>query len=179
MNTKDCREETTKRSGEAVLPREAGLYVGPGEGALVRVLASQLEIKAGEDAGLSFGIFRSSFPPGTGMPFLHVHRTYEEAFYILKGELQFQLGEQEIRARPGSAVLVPAGVPHCFRNAGSDDVEQIVVGSPARAVTVVEEVGQVAPGDIDRLAAILERHDTELLERHPHWGPPSTTLSAS
>ena len=110
------------------------------------------------------------------MPFLHLHRCYEEAFYILKGELQFHLGDQEIHARAGSAVLVPAGTAHCFCNTGSEDVEQIVVGSPARAITAIEEVGQVPPGDIDQLAAILERHDSELLARHPHWGPPAATL---
>jgi Mannose-6-phosphate isomerase len=179
MTTENLSQNAAELVGEAIVGREAGIHVRPGEGRLVRVLASRLEIKAGEEAGLSFGIFRSSFPPGTGMPFLHLHRSFEEAFYVVEGEVQFQLGVEEIRARPGSAVLVPAGVPHCFRNAGTEDVELIVVASPARAVTAIEEVGQVAPGDIDRLAAQLERHDTELLERHPHWVPPAVTPSPS
>ena len=41
-----------------------------------------------------------------------------------------------------------------------------VVGSRKRRASVVE-------------TAILERHDSELLERHPHWGPPLTTPSPS
>ena len=54
-------------------------YIGPEHGKSVRVFASDLEIKAGEDASMTFGLFRSTFPPGTGMPFLHLHRSYEEA----------------------------------------------------------------------------------------------------
>jgi mannose-6-phosphate isomerase-like protein (cupin superfamily) len=152
-----------------MLASNGGAHVGAGEGRSVRVLSSRLEVKAGQDAGLSFGMFRSSFPPGTGMPFLHLHRSYEEAFYVLKGDVQFQLAANDIRASAGSTVLVPAGVPHCFRNTGAADVEWIVVAAPAVAVTAIEEVGQVVPGDLDGLAEILERHDSELLERHPHW----------
>lgn len=80
MNTEGRRERNAEIEVKAISPREAGIHVGPGEGRLLRALASQIEIKAGEDAGLSFGIFLSSFPPGTGMPFLHVHGSYDEAF---------------------------------------------------------------------------------------------------
>lgn len=152
-----------------MLASEAGLHVGAGQGRSLRVLSSQLEIKAGEEAGLRFGMFRSCFPPGTGMPFLHLHRSYEEAFHVLAGEVQFQLGANEIRASTGSTILVPAGVPHCFRNSGAKQVEWIVIAAPAAAVTATEEIAQVGPGELDRLAEILERHDSELLERRPHW----------
>jgi mannose-6-phosphate isomerase-like protein (cupin superfamily) len=144
--------------------------VGPGAGRSVRVLSSALEVKAGAETGLRFGMFRSSFPPGTGMPFLHLHRSYEEAFYVIEGEVRFQLATNEIHASAGSAVLIPAGVPHCFRNTGAGNVDWIVVTAPALAVTLIEEVGAIAPGDLDLLAELFERHDSELLERHPHWG---------
>jgi mannose-6-phosphate isomerase-like protein (cupin superfamily) len=150
--------------------RERAVHVGAGEGRCLRVLSSLLEVKAGAEAELSFGMFESSFPPGTGMPFLHLHRSYEEAFYVLEGEVQFQLGSDEEHAGPGSAILIPAGVPHCFRNVGSGDVRWLVVTAPAEAVTLIEEAGAVAPGDLDRLAELFDRYDSELLERHPHRG---------
>ena len=103
------------------------------------------------------------------MPFLHLHRTYEEAFYVLEGELQFQLGSTEVRAGPGNAILVPAGVPHCFRNLGPGDVSLVVVGGPATTVTLIEEIGEIAGGGLDRLEELFERHESELLETHPHW----------
>jgi mannose-6-phosphate isomerase-like protein (cupin superfamily) len=148
---------------------DGGLHVGPGEARRLRVLSSALEVKAGAEAGLSFGMFRSSFPPGTGMPFLHVHRSYEEAFYVVEGQVRFQLGTNEIHAGAGSAVLVPAGVPHCFRNSGPGNVDWIVVTAPADAVALIEEVAASTPGDLDRMAELFERYDSELLETHPHW----------
>jgi mannose-6-phosphate isomerase-like protein (cupin superfamily) len=146
-----------------------GVHVQAGEGRRLRVLSSQLEIKAGADAELSFGIFESVFPPGAGMPFLHLHRSYEEAFYVIDGQVQFKLGSEEFHARAGSAVLVPAGVPHCFRNSGSNDARWLVVAAPGIAVTSIEEAAAVAPGDLDALAEIFDRHDSELLERRPQW----------
>jgi mannose-6-phosphate isomerase-like protein (cupin superfamily) len=146
-----------------------GIHVGLGEGRALRVLSSQLEVKAGADAGLRFGMFHSSFPPGAGMPLLHVHHSYEEAFYLLEGQVQFQLGSSDVHASAGSAILVPAGVPHCFRNSGGDDVAWMVVGAPAAAVTLIEEAGAVGPGQLDLMEEIMGRHDSELLERHPHW----------
>jgi mannose-6-phosphate isomerase-like protein (cupin superfamily) len=147
--------------------RDGGTHVGPGAGRTLRVLSSELEVKAGAETGLGFGMFRSSFPPGAGMPFLHVHRGYDEAFYVIEGQVRFQLGMREIHTGAGSAVLVPAGVPHCFVNTGTGNVDSIVVTAPAVAVTLVEEVGAVPAGDLDRLAELFERHDSQLLERRP------------
>jgi mannose-6-phosphate isomerase-like protein (cupin superfamily) len=157
------------KPGGIAVNTESGVHVGRGEGRALRVMASQLEVKAGAEAGLGFGMFLSSFPPGTGMPLLHVHHSYEEAFHVLEGEVQFVLGDQEVHATPGSTVLVPAGVPHCFRNVGPGDVSWLVVGAPAAAVTAIEEAGQVPPGELDRMKELFARHDSELLEEQPHW----------
>jgi mannose-6-phosphate isomerase-like protein (cupin superfamily) len=147
-----------------------GFHVGLGEGRLLHVLNSRLEIKVGEEAGLSLGMFHSTFPPGTGMPLLHLHRKYTEIFYVLEGELQFQLGDEEIHPRAGSTIVVPPRTPHCFRNAGSGDVRWLMIGSPAATITAIEKAGTLPPGDIDAMAALFERYDSELLERRPHWG---------
>src|SRR3954453_21047188 len=156
---------------------ERGIHVGAGAGRCLRVLSSRLEVKAGAEAQLSFGLFESSFPPGTGMPFLHLHRSYEEAFYVLEGEVQFQLGSEEVHAGRGSTIIIPPGVPHCFRNVGSGDVRWMVITAPPDAVTLIEQAGEVVP-DLDRLAALFERYDSELLERRPHWDGAGTSASA-
>jgi hypothetical protein len=45
----------------------------------------------------------------------------------------------------------------------------LVVGAPAAAVTAIEEAANVAPGDLNALLDLFARHDSELIERHPHW----------
>jgi mannose-6-phosphate isomerase-like protein (cupin superfamily) len=146
------------------------MHVEPGQGRTRQVMSATQEVLAGEEAGLSFGMFISMFPPGEGMLFLHLHRRHEEAFYVLEGELQFKLGDEEIHARPGSTILVPPGTPHCFRNIGTGDVRWLVITGPADGVTMIEEAGSAIDRGFDGMVELMERYDSEILERHPHWG---------
>ena len=54
--------------------------------------------------------------PGDG-PRLHRH-DYEEVFVIAEGRGTFVIGGETVEAGPGEIVLVPAGIPHRFSNAG-------------------------------------------------------------
>jgi hypothetical protein len=45
---------------------------------------------------------------------LHVHHFEDEGFYIIEGEMTFDVGEQTIKARPGSFLFGPKDVPHAF-----------------------------------------------------------------
>lgn len=55
--------------------------------------------------------------PGEG-PARHRH-SYDEAFSIAQGQASFTIDDTVIEADPGRVVLIPAGVPHSFVNAGS------------------------------------------------------------
>ena len=61
----------------------------------------------------------------------HVHDDEDDSFYILEGELTFLLGQEELKAPPGTFVLVPPGVEHGFRNDGDVAVRIINVHAPA------------------------------------------------
>jgi quercetin dioxygenase-like cupin family protein len=52
-------------------------------------------------------------PQGARAP-LHLHRKEDEAFYVLEGEMTFHIGEETIKARPGSFVFGPKDVPHAY-----------------------------------------------------------------
>ena len=45
---------------------------------------------------------------------LHVHHREDEGFWILEGELSFEVGEQKVKASPGSFVFGPKDVPHRY-----------------------------------------------------------------
>jgi len=55
----------------------------------------------------------------------HVHPAQEERFEILSGEVGFRVGREKTVAGPGQRLVVPAGTPHKFWNAG-DDVAHFV-----------------------------------------------------
>ena len=70
----------------------------------------------GGEHGAGVCLFVSDFPPGQG-PRLHRH-PYEEVFVVHEGRARFAAGEEELEAEAGRVVVVPAGTPHRFVNAG-------------------------------------------------------------
>jgi mannose-6-phosphate isomerase-like protein (cupin superfamily) len=61
----------------------------------------------------------------------HVHIDEDDAFYILEGELTFELEDGQVAAPPGTFVLVPPGVPHAFTNHGEAPVRMFNIHAPA------------------------------------------------
>ena len=48
-------------------------------------------------------------------PPLHVHRTEDEVFQVLAGDVRFHVGGQERRATAADILLVPQGTLHTYR----------------------------------------------------------------
>ena len=51
---------------------------------------------------------------------LHIHPHQEERFEVVSGTMRFRVRRERIIAEPGDVVVVPAGVPHDFANAGDE-----------------------------------------------------------
>jgi mannose-6-phosphate isomerase-like protein (cupin superfamily) len=60
----------------------------------------------------------------------HVHDDHVDSFYILEGEAEFTLGDETVRATPGTFVAVPAGIVHGFRSVGDVDLRIVNVHAP-------------------------------------------------
>jgi mannose-6-phosphate isomerase-like protein (cupin superfamily) len=89
---------------------------------------------------------------------LHVHHDDDEAWYVLSGTLGFRLGDAEVVARPGAAVMARRGTPHTYWNAGRTEAEYLLVMTP-RIAELVEQIHQ--PGaDLD---ATFASHASEIL----------------
>src|SRR5262245_34691732 len=63
------------------------------------------------------------------VPPRHVHYREDEVFYVIEGEMTFCIGEQTIKATPGSMVFAPRGIPHSF-TIDSDTVRLLVLLTP-------------------------------------------------
>jgi quercetin dioxygenase-like cupin family protein len=68
-------------------------------------------LATGEETG-SYEAFIQVVPLGAGPP-LHAH-DWDEAFYVLEGELIFRTDARETRAPTGTFVHFPGGTPHAF-----------------------------------------------------------------
>jgi mannose-6-phosphate isomerase-like protein (cupin superfamily) len=94
---------------------------------------------------------------------LHVHHEDDEAWYVLSGTLGFRLGDEEVEAHAGSAVLARRGTAHTFWNAGRGEARYLLVMTP-RIARLVEEIHR--PGA--DVAAIFAAHRSLLVPgRHP------------
>jgi quercetin dioxygenase-like cupin family protein len=68
---------------------------------------------------------------GGGRPPLHRH-DFDETFYVLEGELTFQLGDDLLTRRTGELAFAPRGAPHTYAN---------LSGAPARVLLVITPAG--------------------------------------
>ena len=113
-------------------------------------------------------------PPGFATV-LHVHRTADEAFYVLAGGIRGVCGDQEWRATTGSFVWLPRGVPHGYAVDGDEPLRTLAIALPAGFDRFVVEVGEPAgerslpppaAPDVAKLVAVGTRYGIENL------GPP-------
>ena len=97
--------------------------------------------------------------PGDGVS-LHVHDRDEEFYYILEGAYEMQAGDKQFTAETGSLVVIPAHVPHKFRNAGKVPARALMIFRPGGFDELIEELRPgAAAGTLDeeRRRAILAK----------------------
>ena len=91
---------------------------------------------------------------------LHVHHADDEAWHVVTGALRFRFDSQQLIARAGSTVLVPAGVPHTFGNAGPGPSRFIII-LPTRLDELIHHLHASDPA---QHADIYRQYQSELLE---------------
>ncbi len=103
-------------------------------------------------------------PRGHITPPPHVHHAHAEGFYILEGELEFQVGPDTLRAAQGAFVLVPIGVAHTFSNPTDQPARFLNTFTSPQYLSYFEELGQLyqatAAPSRQQLAEVMARYDT-------------------
>jgi quercetin dioxygenase-like cupin family protein len=74
----------------------------------------------------------------------HIHHKEDETFYVLEGEMTFSVGDQTIRATPGTMVFLPRDVVHSF-TIDSEQVRLLVLLAPAGLEDFFKELSVPAP----------------------------------
>jgi mannose-6-phosphate isomerase-like protein (cupin superfamily) len=127
-----------------------------------------VEVEAGQSE--DFAAFESDLPPAWDGPPPHVHRTYDEAFYVVSGSVAFSLDGAERQCPPGSFVFVPRGSVHGFGNPSEDVVKILVITSPG-AIRLVESIydmlGAGGEPDFAAMASLYADHESEIRAARP------------
>ena len=95
----------------------------------------------------------------------HLHRSDDEAWYVLEGTLMFEIDGDEVEARAGSAVLAPAGAPHTYWNPSAEPARYVIVMTP-RIHQLIKAIHAMPVRSREALAAVFEAHDAILLPDH-------------
>ena len=90
---------------------------------------------------------------------LHFHKRQSDSFYVLEGEIEFQVGERTIRAPAGSFVLSPPGVVHLFRNVSDSTVRLLNIHVPGGFAEYRRELDALSAAGTEPDTAFFERHD--------------------
>jgi mannose-6-phosphate isomerase-like protein (cupin superfamily) len=97
--------------------------------------------------------------PGRPIAGLHLHRSDDEAWFVLEGRLGFRVGDQEREVGAGESILVPRGTPHSYWNAAAEPARYLLVMTP-RIHRLIEALHAGRRSDS---AAIFEQYESELL----------------
>ena len=146
-----------------------GITLGPGEGKTIEVPGHPITYKAmKEDTDGAYSLLEVTVM-GDGPP-QHIHKAEEEAFYVLEGEVNIQIGDQTIRGMAGSFGLIPRGTVHTFWNAGSTPAKLLVIISPPGFeqffIEVVGEEEIDTATFVERGMAAAQKYNLEIV------GPP-------
>ena len=102
------------------------VVIPPGQGH--RIGNVEFLARTADTPRFTFGIIEIA--PGRVLE-SHVHADEDDAFYILEGEMTFDIEDRRVAAPPGTFVLVPPGIPHGFRNEQAVPVRMLNIHAPA------------------------------------------------
>jgi quercetin dioxygenase-like cupin family protein len=138
------------------------IYLEPGEGSLLNVIGERVTCKVvGEETEGAWSLFEVSVPPGGGPP-PHSHDEFDEAYYVLEGELELLAGERKVRAVPGSFITIPRGTVHAYRNNTDATAKFLAWGYPSGVERFFAELDREVrslPPDVDLVMGIAARHN--------------------
>ena len=84
----------------------------------------------GEDTGGEVSVTEIEVPPHTAGPPLHTH-DFDEAFYMLEGELIFQVKDDLSTKGAGELSFAPRNVAHTLANHSDAPARYVLVCTPA------------------------------------------------
>ena len=125
----------------------------------LNVVGTQVTVLASNAATQSYGITLQKGEEGTGPP-PHSH-DWDEAFYVLKGEIRFLCDGKAHACNVGTLVHVPRGTVHGFSYGSGGGQMLEITGSGALAAQMFKAVDNeipVGPPDIPKLLDVLKRN---------------------
>lgn len=134
--------------------------VRSGEREPLRVLGMPLTFLCdARETGGAWSLFEEEVPLGMGPP-PHRH-DWDEAYYVLDGEVDFEIDGQVVRSSKGDFNYLPRNTTHGFKGASASPARVLIFAAPAHASDFFEEVDREVrsiPDDLAKVPEIGRRH---------------------
>jgi quercetin dioxygenase-like cupin family protein len=127
----------------------------------LRVVAEQIRVLAPATKTGSYEIFLQSGPEGAGPP-PHAHG-WDEAYFVLDGQLEVLLGDRVVKVSAGELVHVPRGTMHRFCVVTAQ-AKFLSINSGAGAAEMFADMDRETGGQMDlpKLIAVAMKHGLTL-----------------
>jgi quercetin dioxygenase-like cupin family protein len=105
-------------------------------------------------------------------PPLHIHHREDEYFHVLKGEIEFEVGDEKFIGKAGTWVYAPRFIKHRFRNVNTPGARLEYVFQPAGIEYYFEEVSKIVVAQEDgweqAAVAVAAKYGIDMLGS-PDW----------
>ena len=132
-----------------------------GQAEELRVMGAAVRFLCGADkTDREWSLMEVELPERAGPP-PHDH-PWDEAYYVVAGEVRFQLDGREQTFTAGDFIYAPGGTVHGFQGASPEPARIIIFDAPAHAESFFREVHREVkemPRDMHKALAIGERHE--------------------
>ena len=136
------------------------LTVKAGEREPLTVLGMPLTMLCeARETGGAWSLFEEEVPLGLGPP-PHRH-DWDEAYYILEGEVDFEIDGTQVRASRGDFNYLPRRTVHGFKGASATPARVLIFAAPAHGSEFFHELNDEVrslPEDASKIRQIGERH---------------------
>ena len=139
-----------------------------GEGPGFSYAGQRVHVLAGQDGQPEgFAAMEIVIPAHFAGPIPHAHDGFDEAIYVLRGQLRVT-GDQPLEAAAGSMFTAPRGSRHGFSNPYEAEALVLGVWAPAGpALAFMRDVGAAlspdVPPDPEQMRELYLRHASRLL----------------
>jgi quercetin dioxygenase-like cupin family protein len=149
--------------------------LGPDEGrtpAPLNIVGEETLVKVSPaDSDGALAAFHLVAPPMSGPP-RHVHSREDEWFYVLEGELVFELDGERRTVEAGGSVWLRRGVVHAYQNFTDREARLLIVTTPGAFSDFFVELSAATPAGgmppFEVLGALGDKYGITTL------GPPMT-----
>ena len=91
------------------------------------------------DTQSNLSLLHAYVEPQSGSP-PHLHRTFEEMYYLFQGELQITLGAHRELIQAGTLVYIPKAISHSYYNPSHNRAQLLIWAIPAGIEAFVMEL---------------------------------------